>query len=102
MPKLYKYLGMVILFHSKEHLPVHVHAKYNETEMRVTFYTKDGKISKIIYSKIVGKKELPGTKLKELKKLINQEKNTILALWNDYFVWNKKITTRVITKNDVK
>ena len=28
MPKIYVYLGIVILFYSNEHEPVHVHGKY--------------------------------------------------------------------------
>ncbi|MCK5209171.1 MAG: DUF4160 domain-containing protein, partial [Cyclobacteriaceae bacterium] len=29
MPKIYEYLGIVIMFYSDEHEPTHVHAVYN-------------------------------------------------------------------------
>ena len=34
MPKLYEYLGIIVLFYSNEHLPIHVHGKYQGKEMR--------------------------------------------------------------------
>ncbi len=34
MPKIYEYFGLVILFYSNEHEPVHVHCKYQEKESR--------------------------------------------------------------------
>lgn len=30
MPTLYEYLGLVILFYSDEHEPIHLHVEYNE------------------------------------------------------------------------
>ena len=34
MPKLYEYLGLIILFYSKDHEPIHVHGKYQELESK--------------------------------------------------------------------
>ena len=34
MPKLYEYFGIVVMFYSNEHEPVHVHSKYQGHEMR--------------------------------------------------------------------
>ncbi|HRE09229.1 MAG TPA: DUF4160 domain-containing protein [Ignavibacteria bacterium] len=28
MPKLYEYLGIVVMFYSNEHTPIHVHGNY--------------------------------------------------------------------------
>lgn len=28
MPKIYEYLGIMIMFYSNEHEPIHVHGKY--------------------------------------------------------------------------
>lgn len=77
-------------------------AKYNDCEVKVSFYTKDGKIVRTTYTKIKGMKDFPPSKLKQLKNLINMEKYNILATWNDFFILNKKVKTRVITKNDLK
>ena len=31
MPKLYEYFGLIFLFYSQEHEPIHVHGKYQDT-----------------------------------------------------------------------
>lgn len=31
MPKLYEYFGVVVYFFSREHEPIHVHGKYQES-----------------------------------------------------------------------
>lgn len=102
MPKLYEYLGIVIRFYSNDHLPVHVHAEYNEMEMKVLFRTKNGKVTRTIYTPVKGSKTFTPTKLKQLKKLITMEKYNILDDWNAVFVLNKKLKTKVITKKDLK
>lgn len=102
MPKLYRFIGIVIKFHSHEHLPVHVHAKYNNSEVKITFYTKNGRIIRTIYSKVKGKELLPKAKMNQLKKLIAKEKYNILASWYNFFVLNKRIKVKTITKQDLK
>jgi hypothetical protein len=37
MPKLYEYFGLIVLFYSNEHEPVHVHGKYQGCESRAEF-----------------------------------------------------------------
>ncbi|MFZ4455430.1 MAG: DUF4160 domain-containing protein [Bacteroidales bacterium] len=32
MPKLYEYFGLIVLFYSHEHEPIHVHCKYQGRE----------------------------------------------------------------------
>ncbi len=34
MPKLYEYFGLIILFYSNEHEPIHVHCKYQGKESK--------------------------------------------------------------------
>lgn len=42
MPKLYEYFGLIILFYSNEHEPIHVHAKYQGTESKAEFIIDNG------------------------------------------------------------
>jgi hypothetical protein len=44
MPKLYEYLGIIVLFYSNEHEPVHVHGKYQGREMRAELVIRDGRV----------------------------------------------------------
>ncbi len=100
MPKLFEFLGIIIRFYSKEHKPIHVHAKYKETETRVSIYTKDGVVIRTTYSPIAGKRMLPASKLKQLKKLIELEKENIVKMWIAYFVMNERFKAKKINNKD--
>ena len=37
MPKIFEYLGIVIMFYSNEHEPIHVHGKFQAQESKAEF-----------------------------------------------------------------
>ena len=97
MPNIFEYLGIVILFYSDEHEPIHVHAVYGEGTMKVSFFIREGEIYRVTYVEIKGK--FPPAKLKELKKFISVYKKDIVAAWDKYFIWKIKVEFVRITKN---
>ena len=52
MPKLYEYFGLVILFYSNEHEPVHVHGKYQGTESKADIILENGHVKAVSPEKI--------------------------------------------------
>jgi len=44
MPKLYTYLGIIIMFYSNEHEPIHVHGKHQGAESKAEIIIEDGKV----------------------------------------------------------
>jgi len=44
MPKFYEYLGIIVLFHSNEHEPVHVHGRYQNRESKAEIIVQNGKV----------------------------------------------------------
>ena len=42
MPKLYEYFGLIIMFYSNEHEPVHVHGKCQGRESRAEIVLING------------------------------------------------------------
>lgn len=58
MPKLYEYLGLIILFYSNDHEPIHVHGKYQNKESKAEIIFKYGKFVKIIIKEVPGKKTI--------------------------------------------
>jgi len=58
----------------------------------------DGKIVKVVFKKVRGKKPLPVSKLSAFKKLVNKYSDDIVKKWVDYFVYNKPIKPKRITK----
>jgi antitoxin component YwqK of YwqJK toxin-antitoxin module len=47
MPKIYEYFGLIFLFYSNDHLPVHVHVKNGDFESKFEFIYEDGKLADI-------------------------------------------------------
>ena len=100
MPKIFEYLGILILFYSNEHEPIHVHGKYESSESKAEFYIVDGKIVEIKIKSIKGLKPLMGSKLKDFKIFLEKYADKIVQKWIDYFVYHKdvefeKINTRI-------
>ena len=96
MPTLFEYLGIIISFYSHEHDPIHIHADYGNSSVKVSFFIKEGKIYRITYTPIKGK--FPEAKMKDLKKFIGEYKYEIIEKWTEFFTWNIKIKTTRITK----
>ena len=92
MPKIFEYLGIIIMFYSNEHEPMHVHGKYQGHESKADFIIKEGVIIDIQIKKVKGKRPLPIKELKEFKVFVEKFKNEIVQKWVDYFVYHKSIS----------
>lgn len=55
MPKLYEYLGLIVLFYSSEHEPIHVHGRFQNTESKAELIFEDGEFKEIRISRVKGK-----------------------------------------------
>ena len=91
MPKVFEYLGIIIMFYSNEHEPIHVHGKYQGCESKAEFIIVDGKIIEVIIKDVKGKKPLPRKELKEFKNFVEAFKDDIVQKWIDYFVYHKSV-----------
>ena len=47
MPKLFEYFGLIVLFYSNEHDPIHVHGLYRGRESRAELILREGKVVRI-------------------------------------------------------
>ncbi|WP_373515032.1 DUF4160 domain-containing protein [Persicitalea sp.] len=98
MPKLYEYLGLVILFYSKEHEPIHVHGKYQGKESKAEIIFENGEFVEVRIVDVKGKEPLDAKNLKKLKKLVEVYHKEIVEKWVAFFVYNKTIEAERITK----
>ena len=98
MPKLYEYFGLIILFYSREHEPIHVHGKYQGKESKAEIIFENGKFVEIKVSNVKGKEPLDTQNLKRFKRLVETYRDDIVRKWVDFFVYNKVIETENITK----
>jgi hypothetical protein len=98
MPKLYEYFGLIILFYSNEHEPIHVHGKYQDKESKAEIIFENGKFKEILISNVQGKEPLDIQNLKKFRKIVERYRDDIVRKWIDFFVYNIEITPEKITK----
>ena len=98
MPKLYEYFGLIILFYSKEHEPIHVHGKYQEMESKAEIIFENGKFKKVRIVKVRGKKPLDKKQEKKFKLLVENLRDDIVRKWVDFFIYNKTVSPEIITR----
>lgn len=55
MPKLYEFLGLIVLFYSNEHDPIHVHGKYQGKESKAEIIFENGEFKGVIIKDVKGK-----------------------------------------------
>ena len=91
MPKLFEYFGLILMFYSNEQEPIHVHVIYNEFESKVDFIIENGVITEIIIKNVKGRNPIQGSKLQDLKDLLEIKSEEIVQKWIDYFVYHKSI-----------
>jgi hypothetical protein len=98
MPKLYEYFGLIILFYSNEHEPIHVHGKYQGAESRAELMIENGKIVDIQFGPVKGRRPLDPVQLKHFQTLVKHYAEEIVQKWIDYFVLHKSVKPEVITR----
>ena len=97
MPTIFEYMGIILKFFSKEHLPIHVHAYYGKDYgMRVEFTLRGNEIVKKDYSVLKGYKHFPPAQSKDLKDLINKYEKEITKDWVNFAVKYMKIKKKTI------
>ena len=96
MPKIYEYLGIIILFYSNEHEPVHVHGKYQGCESKAEFIIENGVVVEIIIKMVKGRKALPLNVLHDFRAFVHSYSDQIVKKWIDYFVLHKKVACEKI------
>ncbi|HEY6331684.1 MAG TPA: DUF4160 domain-containing protein [Blastocatellia bacterium] len=98
MPKLYEYFGIIVLFYSNEHEPIHVHGKCEDRETKAELVVEDGRVVDIIYSTVGGRRRLTAREMKDFKTLTARYADEIVRKWIDYFVLHKPIEPQKITR----
>jgi Domain of unknown function (DUF4160) len=98
VPKLYEYFGLVVLFYSNEHDPVHVHGKYQERESKAELLIEDGVVVEIRFGPVRGRRPLDGPQLRDFEALTRHFADDIIRKWIDYFVLNRQIPSVTVNR----
>jgi hypothetical protein len=98
MPKLYEYFGLIVMFYSNEHEPVHVHGKCQGRESRAEIIMVAGTVEEIRYTDVAGRAPLDQNEQRFFQEIVTSKANEIVAKWIDYFVLHKSIVSERITR----
>ncbi len=98
MPKLYDYFGLVVMFYSNEHEPIHVHGKFQGRESRAEIILVNGSVNEIRYTSTQGRAPLDANESRFFQELVAAKADDIVAKWIDYFVLHKSVSSETITK----
>lgn len=96
MPVIYEYLGIVIGFYTNDHEPIHIHATYGNSVVKVCLHTKDGVVYRTTYREVMGK--FPPAKLRQLKSFVSKHREVMVYAWEQVFRYGNTIKKVVITK----
>jgi len=98
MPKLYEYFGLVVMFYSNEHEPVHVHGKCQGCESRAEIILINGLVQEIRYTSVSGRAPLESNEMRFFQELVTIKVDEIISKWIDFFVLHKSITPERINR----
>jgi len=90
MPKIYKYFGIIFLFYSKDHEPVHIHGQKSGRESKAELIIENGKVISIKIKPVAGKLPLINQDRKKFLTFVEAKAEDIKQKWIDFFV--NKIT----------
>ena len=98
MPKLYEYFGLIVLFFSREHEPIHVHGRFQDREMKAEIIVDKGEIVEIRIKPVSKKLPLQEPQLSDFEKVVRHYAKDIVRKWADYFLFGKRIAFKQIKK----
>ena len=90
MPKIYKYFGIIFLFYSRNHEPVHIHGQKSGRESKAELIIENGKVISIKIKSVTGKLPLTSQDRKKFLTFVEAKADDIKQKWIDFFV--NKIT----------
>jgi hypothetical protein len=71
----------VVYFYSNEHAPIHVHGEYQGRESKAELYLQGGRVVRVLFMTIAGRRPLRGQSLKDFKRLVYSRAEDIVRRW---------------------
>jgi hypothetical protein len=96
MPKIYKYLGFYVSFFVNEHLPIHIHIKRGEREIKAEFHYINGEL-KITYKKTKST-PLRSDEIAEIEPFLRKYHKKIADKWKQVFILDEPVRMEEVRK----
>ena len=98
MPKLYEYFGIVFYFYASEHLPIHVHAKFEHYETIFELIYENGELTAVQQRSSGSGPPLPAKKRKQAETFVRAYHKEITEKWQTFFILKTEISAERITR----
>lgn len=98
MPKLYEYFGLIFLFWTHEHEPMHLHVQQGARESILEIIVSEGRLVELRWRSKRGKAMLDARQQAEAERFARSKFADIKRKWFAYFVERKHIKPERITR----
>ena len=98
MPKLYEYFGLILLFYSDDHDPMHLHVQHGTREGIIMLIIVEGRLVDLRWRAKRGASMLTEKSQREAETFVRAMKEDIVAKWTDFYVEHKRIKPLRITR----
>ena len=98
MPKLYEYFGLVFLFYSDGHDPMHLHVQAGSREGIIMLIMVEGQLEELRWRAKRGAAMLNEKEQREAEAFVRAMKSDIVEKWTAFYVEHKRIKPERITR----
>ena len=98
MPKLYEYFGLIVLFYSDEHEPIHVHGLCQGRECKADIFLENGKVVRIRCGSVKGRRPLDRARKADFRAVVEMHSEDIVAKRVDFFVLHRPVKPERIVR----
>lgn len=98
MPKLYEYFGLVFLFYSDDHDPMHLHVQAGSREGIIMLIILEGKLVELRWRAKRGASMLHEKEKRDAESFVRAMKDDIVEKWTAFYVEHKRIKPVRITR----
>ena len=98
MPKLYEYFGLIFLFYSDDHDPMHLHVQSGDREGIIMLIIVEGVLEELRWRRKRGAEMLTEKEQREAEIFVTAMKGDIVKKWTAFYLEHKRIKPERITR----
>jgi hypothetical protein len=98
MPKLYEYFGLIFLFYSDDHDPMHLHVQHGDREGIIMLIIVEGNLVELRWRNKRGAEMLNEKERRDAEQFVRAMKDDIVDKWTAFYIEHKRITPMRVTR----
>lgn len=98
MPKIFEYFGLIFLFYSSEHEPIHVHVIHAGCESVFDLMLENGQLMAVVRRPSGKRPPLSESDAATAEAFVRKYYRNIVEKWVNFFVYKKRVRSTKITR----